>query len=46
METSYQSIDKGEYISVMYMDLSKAFGTTNHDFLLQNCVPMSFQQVL
>ena len=29
-----QAIDKGEYISVMYMDLYKAFDTTNHDLLL------------
>ena len=29
-----KAIDKGEYISVMYMDLSKTFDTINHDFLL------------
>ena len=28
------AIDKEEHISVMYMDLSKAIDTTNHDFLL------------
>ena len=29
-----QAIDKGEYIYAMYMDLSKAFDTINHDLLL------------
>ena len=29
-----QALDKGEYISVMYMELSKAFNTTNHKLLL------------
>ena len=29
-----QVIDKGEYISVMYMNLSKTFDTINHDLLL------------
>ena len=29
-----QAIDKGKYISVMYMDLSKAFDTINRDLLL------------
>ena len=34
LERWKQAIDKGEYISVMYMDLSKAFDTINHDPLL------------
>ena len=34
LERWKQAIDKGEYISVMYMDLSKAFNTVNHDLLL------------
>ena len=34
LERWKQAIDKGEYISVMYMDLSKAFDTINHDLLL------------
>ena len=33
LERCKQAIDKGEYISVMYMDLSKAFDTINHDLL-------------
>ena len=28
------SLDKGEYVSVIFMDLSKAFDTINHDLLL------------
>ena len=29
-----QALDKEEYISVMYMELSRAFNTTNHKLLL------------
>ena len=29
-----KSIGKGEYISVMYIDLSRAFDATNHDLYL------------
>ena len=34
LESWKQAIDKGEYISVMYTNLSKAFDTINHDLLL------------
>ena len=34
LEKWKQTIEKGEYISVMCMDLSKAFDTINHDPLL------------
>ena len=27
-------LEKGEYVSVIFMDLSKAFDTINHDLLL------------
>ena len=31
LETRKQAIDKGEYVSVMHMDLPKAFDIINHD---------------
>ena len=34
LERWKQAIDKGEYISLMYMDLSKAFDSIIHDLLL------------
>ena len=34
LERWKQAIDKGEYISLMYIDLSKAFDTINRDLLL------------
>ena len=34
LERWKQAIDKGEYISMKYMDISKAFDTINHDLLL------------
>ena len=34
LERWKQAIDKGEYISVMYMDVSKGFDTINRDLLL------------
>ena len=29
-------LDKGEYVCVLFMDLSKAFDTINHDLYWQN----------
>ena len=29
-----RAIDKGEYVSELFMDLSKAFGTINHDLMI------------
>ena len=46
LERWRQAIDKGEYISVMNMDLSKGFDTINHDLLLAKLRTYGFQQVL
>ena len=46
LERWKQATDKGEYISVMYMDISKAFDTINHDLLLAKLRAYGFQQVL
>ena len=29
-----RAIDNGEYVSELFMDLSKAFGTINHDLMI------------
>ena len=34
LEKWKKAVDKGEYVSVLFMDLSKAFDTINHDPLL------------
>ena len=34
LEKRKASLDKGEYVSVIFMDLSKAFDTINHDLPL------------
>ena len=34
LEKRKASLDKGEHVGVIVMDLSKAFDTINHDFLL------------
>ena len=45
LERWKQAIDKGEYISVMYMDLSKAFDTINHDLLLAKLRAYGFSTI-
>ena len=34
LEKWKKAVDKREYVSALLMDLSKAFDTVNHDFLL------------
>ena len=46
LERWRQAIDKGEYISVMYADLSKTFDTLNINRLLSKLRAHGVQQVL
>ena len=46
LERWKQAIDRGEYISVMYTDLSKTFDTLNHNRLLSKLRAHGVQQVL
>ena len=46
LERWKQAIDKGEYISVMYADLSKTFDTLNINRLLSKLRAHGVQQVL
>ena len=34
LEKWKKAVDKGEHVSALFMDLSKAFDTVNHDLLL------------
>ena len=34
MRNGKKAVDKGEYVSAVFMDLSRAFDTINHDLLL------------
>ena len=34
LEKLKKTVDKGEYVCALFLDLSKAFGTINHDPLL------------
>ena len=39
-------LDKGEYVSVLFMDLSKAFDTINHDLLVVKLKGYGFSRKL
>ena len=34
LEKWKKAVEKEDYVSVLFLNLSKAFGTTNHDLLL------------
>ena len=36
LEKWKKAVDDGEYVSPLFLDLSKAFDAINHDFYLQN----------
>lgn len=42
LEQFKNSLDKGEFVSLIFIDLPKAFGTINHDLLLAKLHAYSF----
>ena len=44
LEQWKRALDKGEYVSGLFMDLSKAFATTNHDLLIAKLKVYGFSQ--
>ena len=46
LENWKRTLDKGEYVSVLFMDLSKAFYTINHDLLVVKLKGYGFSRKL